>query len=322
MGIATNLDKSLRWVESKFLDDQCLRKTRGSKLAELVATIGQLPVRLELVLGQLARHLLAENRNPVLVSLEIVDLTPFEQLLVDHIESPEFLLDAVQFSLVTVDRLLVQLHFGNGRNRDDTGVFDRATPTGAVSADVAEERKQPVVVLLGNRINLVVVATSTTNRETKKDLSGRAEDVVKVLETRLLDVNRFILPDPQPIIPGGNLAIGGHRVQFIPGKLLGRKTVERLVTVEGPDHIITVSPDMRLRPVTFVAVGLGVANQVEPVAAPLLSVVRGLEQAVHNFCERSWGIVGQERIDLPGHRRQPGQVIRCAAQQRGLVRRT
>ena len=56
------------------------------------------------------------------------------------------------------------------------------------------------------------------------------------------------------------------------GELLKNEAVERLVVVESADDVIAVAPDVRLGSVALVAIGLGIANEVEPVPRPPLAV--------------------------------------------------
>ena len=56
--------------------------------------------------------------------------------------------------------------------------------------------------------------------------------------------------------------------------------VERHVVVEGPDHEVAVAIGRLAVEVVLVAVAVGIARDVEPVAAPPLAVLRRREQAV------------------------------------------
>ena len=69
-----------------------------------------------------------------------------------------------------------------------------------------------------------------------------------------------------------------------------------------------------------VAVGVGVARHVQPVAPPALAIVRRLQQFIHrpSVCPRA--CVRDEHRDLGGRRRQAGQVEAHAAQQCRLGR--
>ncbi len=68
--------------------------------------------------------------------------------------------------------------------------------------------------------------------------------------------------------------------QQIAGKLLDGEFVERHVAIEGFDHPLAVAPGPGTRAVFFIAVAIGIAREVEPVARPLLAVMRRIEQAI------------------------------------------
>ena len=78
-------------------------------------------------------------------------------------------LSAVFSNLQALFRIAVTV----GRNRN-------LIPLAAifVRGDVLEERQEPVVVLLRDRIELVIVAAGTIDRETEKDLARGGDDVV------------------------------------------------------------------------------------------------------------------------------------------------
>ena len=68
-----------------------------------------------------------------------------------------------------------------------------------------------------------------------------------------------------------------------------------------------------------VALGVGVAGDVEPVAAPALAVVRRGEQAIDEAGEGVGGGVAFEGVDLLGRRRHAPEVDGGAADQGPLV---
>ena len=321
MRVATDLHECLRGIGSEFLDDQGLGKSGRTKLAELISASRQLLVHIELLLGQLSRHLLLEDGHPVLLSLEVVNLTTFEQVLVFRIEPFQPLQDIGQVELVPGHQVLVPFQLGCGRHRGDTGIFDRTTTTYPVTTDVPEEGQQPVVILLADRVELVVVTTCTADGESQEDLGGRPQDVVEIFEPRLLPVHWLILPDAQAIISGRDDTGGGHFFQLVTGKLFTGKLVKRFVAVERPNYVVTKSPDIWFGVIAFVAVGFGIADQVQPVAGPLFAVVRRLQQPVDNLFESLRRLIGQERIHRVRGRRQAGQVIGCTTQQRHLFSR-
>ena len=92
-----------------------------------------------------------------------------------------------------------------------------------------------------------------------------------------------------------------------------------LVVVEGVDDPVAPAGHVAAA-VDVVAVRVGVAGGVEPVERHPLAVMGGGQQAIDELSHRRRAIVGEEGVDLPGRRRQPGQIERHAADQRGLVR--
>ena len=109
--------------------------------------------------------------------------------------------------------------------------------------------------------------------------------------------------------------------QFVAGDLLLDEAVVGLVRVEGLDHVIAVAPGIRAGFIGLEALAVGVAGEVEPVAAPALAVLRRGEQAVDHFFESLRRVVGQEGVDFLRRGRQAGEVEGGAAEQRDLVGR-
>lgn len=72
---------------------------------------------------------------------------------------------------------------------------------------------------------------------------------------------------------------------------------------------------MRLGTVALEAVGLGIADHVQPVAAPTLAIVRRSQQPIDQFFVSVGRGVGHIGGDLGRRRRQPGQIVRHAAKQ-------
>ena len=97
-------------------------------------------------------------------------------------------------------------------------------------------------------------------------------------------------------------------------------SVVGLVAVEGADDVVAIAPGVGAVRVVLEAVGVGVADDVEPVAAPALAVVRRGEQAVDEFLVGVGRLVGEEGVDLFGRRRQAGQIERDAADERARGR--
>ena len=117
---------------------------------------------------------------------------------------------------------------------------------------------------------------------------------------------------------GGDLLLERGVRQQVAGELFDRKTVERQVAVEGVDHPIAILPDLP-RGVDAVAVGVGIASQVEPVAAPAFAIVGRGQQAIDQTLVGIRGLVINKGVDLGGRGRQAQQVEAEAADQRDAI---
>ena len=101
--------------------------------------------------------------------------------------------------------------------------------------------------------------------------------------------------------------------------MLGDETVVGFVGVEGFHHVVAVAPGLRAVFVGAVAVGLGVADEVEPVARPLLAVARAGEEFVHELLVSVGGLVGEELVQLEGRRGEAREVEVNATRKRGAI---
>ena len=71
--------------------------------------------------------------------------------------------------------------------------------------------------------------------------------------------------------------------------------------------------------IDVVAVGVGIAREIEPLHRHALAVLRQGQQAVHLLLVGVGGLVGEEGVDFGGGGRQAGEVEADAAQQGGAV---
>src|SRR5206468_12382561 len=85
----------------------------------------------------------------------------------------------------------------------------------AVTADVVEEGKEPIIVLLRKRIDLVIVAAGASHGQAQESLAGGAGDVVEVIVKVQRLVRRFVVIYPQAVIAGGDERIGRYLVELI-----------------------------------------------------------------------------------------------------------
>ena len=153
----------------------------------------------------------------------------------------------------------------------------------------------------------MVVAARAANGQAQEGRGSDPEHVVKLIVAVDPGIGRFIVPGAEAQKGGGDLRLGIGAFEFITRQLLGEETVERLVLPEGLDHVIPVAPGVRFRSVALVTVGFGVANDIEPVAGPTLSVRRAVEQIVDEPVVGLGRFIGQERFRFSGSRGQAGQ---------------
>jgi hypothetical protein len=167
----------------------------------------------------------------------------------------------------------------------------------------------------------VVVAAGAGDRQPEEHGPGR----VGHLGQRFVPAERQFLvasvpPDrAEAVEPGRDAPVRAVRVELVAGQLFDDEPVERLVGVEGGDHVVAVPPGAGPVAVVLETFGLGVPNHVEPVPAPLLPVGRRGEQAVYEPLVRVRGGIIDEGVNLGGRRGQAGQVECHPADERDAV---
>ena len=142
----------------------------------------------------------------------------------------------------------------------------------AVARNVLEEGEHAIVVRLRDGVCLVIVAAGAVDRRAEERLRRGRDDVVKLVEARLLLVRRLIVPEAETVVARRDDRVRGQRLELVTGDLLLNEPVVGLVRVEGADHVVAVAPSLRLRAIALVAVRLGVADEVEPVPPPFFAV--------------------------------------------------
>ena len=80
------------------------------------------------------------------------------------------------------------------------------------------------------------------------------------------------------------------------------------VGVQGADDVVAVPVGVGNLVIEFVSGSLGVTDEVEPVAAPALAVMRAGEESIHQPLVGIGRAIGEERLDRVGRGRQPGEV--------------
>ena len=158
---------------------------------------------------------------------------------------------------------------------------------GAVVARTREHAEQRVVVLRGDRVELVVVAAGAGERQAEERLAEHVDLVVDPVGVLGPRIDRRVLRLAEPperrwrgatrSSPSFGLRRGfGSRS---PATCSVEELVVRQVGVERPDDVVAVAPGVGDLEVELVAVRLGVADEVEPVPAPALAVVRATRAA-------------------------------------------
>ena len=166
-----------------------------------------------------------------------------------------------------------------------------------------EDAGQRIVILREDRIELVIVAARAGDRQAHEGLGGcvdlLVDDVIDGLHSILLRQR----PGAQGEESGGdNSALVDParlvRRQQIAGNLFDEKSIEGRVFVKRLHDVIAIAPGIR-KNVVFVHAGrVGVARDIEPVAAPILAILRRGEQPVDDLGESILGVVRQKILDL------------------------
>jgi len=111
------------------------------------------------------------------------------------------------------------------------------------------------------------------------------------------------------------------RTPLVASELLEQEAVIGFVIVEGANDVIAVTPGIVAVRVVLETIGLGKADNVEPVLAPVLPIVRIGEQALDQILPGVRGAVGDERRNLGGRRRQTHKVEADTADEGCAIRR-
>ena len=142
----------------------------------------------------------------------------------------------------------------------------------------------------------MVVAAGTAERRAEKRLTDRGKGVVELVVAGEADIVRLVIPSPQMPKARGNNGGVGARLEEIAGDLLADEAVERHVVVDRTDHPVAVAPGIGLLVVAFVAVGLGIADDIEPVPRLSLAVGGHRQELLHEHLPGGVGGIAFERL--------------------------
>ena len=197
---------------------------------------------------------------------------------------------------------------------------DRVSHPLLVRCEIAEDRGEPVVVALEDRITLVLVAPGAGHRHAHHPAAHHVDDGIEVVVLREFHVGGFVIPDSQPIEPrrgeGGEIAIR----EFVAGELFDQESVPGEVFVDRVHDPVAISPGGGLDPVSLVAVGVGIADRVEPVSRPFDAMLRRFEKSIDHAFVGARRVVVEERRDFGRGRGETGQVEGDAADEGVSIR--
>ena len=95
------------------------------------------------------------------------------------------------------------------------------------------------------------MAAGAVDGQPEERLAGGGNEIVEPVIAPLEPVGRFVVPEAEAVVAGGDKVVGGGIGDLVAGKLLKCKAIKRRVVVEGPDDVVAVAPGMRLVAVAF-----------------------------------------------------------------------
>ena len=180
---------------------------------------------------------------------------------------------------------------------------------------IVEEGEQPIIVLLRNRVELVVVALRARDGEAKKRGSGGRQAVHDGFDAELFRVDAAFLIDLGVAVKsGGDFLIEGCVRQKVSGQLVDDELVERQIAVHGLNDPIAVKPDLT-GCIHAIPVRIGITGDVKPPARPAFAVTGRTQQSLDHPLIGVRTVVPEKRVHLGNRGRQAGQIKRNAANQ-------
>src|SRR5579884_4319655 len=161
----------------------------------------------------------------------------------------------------------------------------------------------------------MIMALATADCQAKENRAGCVDAIDNRLNAELFWIDAAFLIFLCITMETGSDALFSRCIrQQIAGQLLDDELIERLVLVQGVDDPIAVFPDGARR-IDAVAVGVGVARQVEPMAAPPFAVVWAGQQPLDDALVGIGPFITQEIFYVLWRRRQTDEVEVNTAQQ-------
>src|SRR5262249_17732299 len=151
----------------------------------------------------------------------------------------------------------------------------------------AEEAGQGVVIAAGDRVELVIVTAGAGYGQAEEGLGHHVDLIVDAADLFLTNVHRRMDALAQVEEPGREDrlvesldGVPARVIEQITGEVLDQESVVGEVRIERADDVIAIAVGVRDVVVELVAGGLGVADEIEPVAGPSLAVSRAGQEAL------------------------------------------
>ncbi len=169
---------------------------------------------------------------------------------------------------------------------------------------------------MSDGVVLMRVTLSATGGQPHPDGPGGGDPVDRGIETKFQGIDSaFFVELGVSVKPGGGFLFLRSVGQHVPGQLLDGELVVGHVVVKSPDHPVAVGPDVA-GTIFLVAIAVGVACEVEPLASPFLPIMRGGKQLVDQALVGIRSFVADESVGLFGGGGQTDQVEIKSSDQR------
>ena len=190
---------------------------------------------------------------------------------------------------------------------------------GATTAklDALEDGRQRIVILNGDRVELVVMAARAADGQAQDRSTQGLHHLVQPIGARLADGRGFLADRG-----GGHMRTCDEKTRRVSGakliarQLLADKPVVRQVFAESAHHIVAVDPRVLAVEVRLRAVGLGPPDDIEPMLSPAFPKMRRGEKLLDQRAISGVGIariVDHETVGALGRGQQTRERDRDAA---------
>ena len=175
---------------------------------------------------------------------------------------------------------------------------------------------QTVVVVGRDGVELVVMATSATDRQSQQPAADDIDFVVDVV-VRVVE-----------LAAGGEEPEGRERFgRSVWPELIGRQLLEHEavvwhVLIERANDVVAVGVSVGIAAFLRerVAFGIGIPRDIQPMAAPPFAIPRRRQQSINQPPRRVRGLVRDKRVNRVGVQRYAKQIERESASQRPSIR--